>query len=341
MQAWRAMLAVAAPATVCKAEAIVPPGELVQYLGSHEVWREECQLAYHNQLMVMLWSSAATRDARLAATALTRMRTPPSVTTWATYVRGHDDIGWAVDDADAAALGWGGGSHRRFLADFYAGRFPGSFAEGVMFQEDPERGDVRTCGSAAALAGLDRGRRRGDEALVDEGVARLLLLYGVAMGWEGVPLVYMGDEIGMPNDWSFLEDVAAASDSRFVQRPVMDWLRVARRHEPGTVEQRVFDGFRRLVGARASVPALRGGAAVRPLPNDQPAVLSWLRVHPRHGRLLGLANFSEAPVTVTADLLGAARLAYSWDALTEDGRFELGEGRIGLPGLGLRWLVGE
>ena len=341
VQAWRALLAVAAPAVMCKAEAIVPPGELVQYLGAHEVWREECQLAYHNQLMVMLWSSAATRDARLATTALSRMRTPPSITTWATYVRGHDDIGWAVDDGDAAAVGWDGASHRRFLADFFAGRFPGSFAEGVMFQEDPRTGDARTCGSAAALAGLDRGRALQDEELVDEGIRRLLLLYGVALGWEGVPLFWMGDEVGLANDWSYREDPAEASDSRFVQRPRMDWDRVARRHQSGTVEQRVFDGLRRLVTARASVPALRGGAVVRPLANDQPAVLSWLRVHPRRGRMLGLANFGESSVTVTADLLGEAELAYSWDALTADGRYDLDAGRIGLPGLAVRWLVGE
>src|SRR3712207_8804062 len=54
-------------AVVFKAEAIVAPDDLVPYLGGHDRYRPECELAYHNQLMVMLWSSLATRDARLMA----------------------------------------------------------------------------------------------------------------------------------------------------------------------------------------------------------------------------------------------------------------------------------
>ena len=55
---------------IFKAEAIVAPEQLVQYLGGHDRYRPECDLAYHNQLMVMLWSSLAARDGRLATTAL-------------------------------------------------------------------------------------------------------------------------------------------------------------------------------------------------------------------------------------------------------------------------------
>ena len=47
---------------------------------------------------------------------------PPRRLPGVTYVRCHDDIGWAVSDADAAAAGIDGFAHRRFLSDFYAGR---------------------------------------------------------------------------------------------------------------------------------------------------------------------------------------------------------------------------
>ena len=76
--------------------------------------------------MVLLWSSLATQDARLPRAALGRMRPIPPVTSWVTYVRGHDDIGWAVSDVDAAAVGSDGFGHRRFLNDFFSGRFPHS-----------------------------------------------------------------------------------------------------------------------------------------------------------------------------------------------------------------------
>ena len=48
--------------------------------------------------MVQIWSMLATRDARLAAHSLRQLPTPPSTTAWVTYVRCHDDIGWAIDD---------------------------------------------------------------------------------------------------------------------------------------------------------------------------------------------------------------------------------------------------
>ena len=101
VQAFRALTRLAAPGLVLKAEAIVAPEMLAQYLGAHDRFRPECDLAYDNQLMVMLWSSLATRDVRLAEAALSRRRPAPAPASWVTYVRCHDDIGWAVSDADA------------------------------------------------------------------------------------------------------------------------------------------------------------------------------------------------------------------------------------------------
>ena len=70
VQAFRALTRLAAPGLLLKAEAIVSPDLLVAYLGGHDRYRPECDLAYDNQLMVMLWSSLATRDVRLAEQAL-------------------------------------------------------------------------------------------------------------------------------------------------------------------------------------------------------------------------------------------------------------------------------
>lgn len=60
LQALRALVRTAAPGVVLKAEAIVPPEELVKYLGDHDHFRPEFDLAYDNQLMVQLWSALAT-----------------------------------------------------------------------------------------------------------------------------------------------------------------------------------------------------------------------------------------------------------------------------------------
>ncbi|MHA6794007.1 alpha-amylase family protein [Pseudonocardia bannensis] len=337
IQALHALVKLAAPATVFKAEAIVSPEDLVPYLGGHARYRPECELAYHNQLMVMLWSSLATKDARLATASLGRMRPIPPETSWATYVRCHDDIGWAVSDIDAAAVGWDGAGHRRFLNDFYAGRFPVSFARGALFQENLETGDARISGSAASLCGITDARERDDPVALELGIRRLVLLHAVTYAWGGVPLLYMGDELALGDDTRYLDDPALAQDNRWMHRPWMDPRAQARRHDPSTVEGRVFGWLRTLAHTRRELLALHAVAAPEVLDLDDPHVLGWRRRHPRSGWFVGLVNMAEHPASVDLSALGG--LGELETVLASDEPRQMRDGRAHLPGLGFAWLA--
>lgn len=342
LQAFRALVRMAAPATIFKAEAIVPPAQLTKYLGAHgDRRRPECQIAYNNQLMVLLWSALAEKKASLMTRALGQLQGSPSGTAWATYVRGHDDIGWAVSDEDAAAIGLDPFAHRRFLSDYYSGRFYGSYARGALFQENPATGDARISGTAASLAGLEQALELGGDQQVELAVRRLLLLYGVAFSYGGIPLLYMGDELALRNDRSFVDDPAKADDNRWLHRPAMDWEAAERRHDPSTLEGRVFAGMRRLVEARRTLPVLHAEATATPLATDHPAVFAHARRDLAGRRFLGLANFGDVPASVDARVLADAGVERPRDALAEDGRVDLVAGRIHLPPLGLAWLVDE
>jgi amylosucrase len=307
-QVYRALLAIAAPAVLLKAEAIVAPSDLLPYLGVHRMERPECHLAYHNQLMVMLWSSLASGDAALAGTAMQALPPTPASAGWVNYVRCHDDIGWAVSDADAAAAGLNGAAHRAFLARFYRGDFWQSFADGVPFSSNPDIGDERTCGSAAALCGVGRAVRAGDHDEIDLAVRRLELLYGVMFGFPGVPLVYMGDELALDNDPSYALDPAKADDSRWVHRPAMPWHVAERRHVAGTISYRMFTFVQSLVAARAAHPAMNAGGDVTVHRHADTAVFAWARQHPRDGRFYGLANFAARDAAVPWSALQRAGL---------------------------------
>ncbi len=336
MQALRSLVRLAMPGVIFKAEAIVAPEELVQYLGAHERYRPECDLAYHNQLMVMLWSSLAARDARMAANAIGRLRPTPSTAGWVTYLRCHDDIGWAIADADATSVGVTGAGHRAFLNDFYAGRAPGSFARGVEFQPDPQTGDARISGMAASLCGLEQGIVAGDAAAVEAGIRRLLLLYSVVYSFGGVPLVYMGDELGLVNDRAWAADPRHAEDNRWIHRPPMDWAAAARRHRPHAVESRIFEGFQALATARRTLPALGAAGQTRPIETGGPHVLGFVREHPRHAPVVVLANFSDDAETVGGKWLarwGALRVAHA-----SPGAVAVGDGAR-LDSWGFVWLA--
>ena len=69
-QALHAVTRIAAPAVAFKAEAIVGPRDLVQYLGTGRHAGRVSDLAYHNSLMVQIWSMLATGNTILARHAL-------------------------------------------------------------------------------------------------------------------------------------------------------------------------------------------------------------------------------------------------------------------------------
>jgi amylosucrase len=147
----------------------------------------------------------------------------------------------------------------------------------------------------------------------------------------------MGDELAMRNDHGYREDPALADDNRWMHRPVMDWAAAGRRHDPATLEGRVFAGMAELARVRRQLLALRTGGESSVLDVDDSRVFAWRRRHPRSGTFIGLANLSEEPASVdTAAFRHTGRLE---TALSSDGPVEVHGGRAHLPGLGFAWLV--
>jgi amylosucrase len=338
LEAFRALLAIVAPAVVFKAEAIVSPDLLVPYVGAGDPQRHECEIAYHNQLMVMLWSSLATHDAGLMRNALGRMGEIPLNSSWVTYVRCHDDIGWAVTDEDALNIGWDGFNHRKFLNDFYSGRYPMSFGRGALFQENQLTGDARISGTAAALCGIEEALQRGDESALGVAMARLELLYAVAYCFGGIPLLYMGDELGLLNDYSFVDDPAHADDNRWMHRPKMDWSAAARAAVSGTLEHRLTTFFVELGRVRGSLGQLHGGARTSFHDLGQHEIFCFERKHPRRQPLWMIANFGEQTLSVPTRKLPRWQSRQHRLAHRSEGA-EFGDRGVTLPSHGWVWLV--
>ena len=304
LQAFRAAVRIAAPAVAFKAEAIVAPQDLVPYLGTGKHEGKECDLAYHNVLMVLLWSALASGRVGLLTATLQAMPPVPPGAGWVTYVRCHDDIGWSITDEDAGRAGEDAHLHRKFLSDFYAGDFPGTFARGARFQPEPDTGEARTSGSTASLAGLESAE---DEVAVELAIRRILLLYAIAFAHGGLPLIYMGDELGLLNDPTGRVD----PDNRWMHRPFMDWEAAERRHDPATVEGRLWAGLQRLVAARRGTRAIhvQGRSEARFTGNDHVFAIAREQAGER---VVVVANFTADPQRVT--------LAASDDAAEVDGR---------------------
>jgi len=337
-QALRAAARIGAPSMIFKAEAIVGPVQVVEYLGTGRREGRVSDLAYHNTLMVQIWSALASRDCRLLVRSLGRFPAKPTTAAWATYLRCHDDIGWAVDDTDAEAVGWNGHLHRVFLSDFYAGLTPGSFARGEVFQDNPATGDRRISGTAASLAGLEQAISAQDPQAVDQAVARLLCAHALLFGFGGPPLLYMGDEIGLRNDRSYRDDPEHADDNRWLHRPAMPWAVAARRADPGTVEGRIFNGIRHLVATRAGLAALHAAVETAVHETGNASVLAAVRRHAA-GAVVALYNVSEHTQVIDTSAVTRHALAGTVVQRLSGAVVDLTRPTLALPPYAAWWLT--
>ena len=296
LQALTQATRIAAPAVIHKAEAIVGPADLVRYLGTGSHAGRESQLAYHNNLMVQFWSSLAAGDTRLMTHVL-RTHFPESVrrASFAPYIRCHDDIGWAITPEDTAHVPhMDAPSHRNFLADFYNGRFPGSFARGADFQSNAETGDRRTNGTFASLCGLETAKTKAE---TDLAIARIRLGHALISSYGGIPLIYMGDEVGMLNDYSYIDDPTRADDGRWMQRPTMDWTR---RVDPNGA--RILHDVKHILSTRRATPQLAGDVPTRVCETGATSLFAYQRLGDDH-TITCVANFSDLPQSVPHDAL--------------------------------------
>ena len=296
IQVYNAAARIAAPALLFKSEAIVHPDEVVKYISL-----DECQLSYNPLLMALLWNSLATRKTDLLFQALaTSFKLDPG-TVWVNYIRCHDDIGWTFSDEDAAALGINGGDHRHFLNEFYRGRFPGSFARGLPFQENVKTGDLRISGTCASLAGLEKALTKEGPDEVGLAIRRIMLIHGIIMTVGGIPLIYLGDEIGTLNDYSYRDTPARSYDSRWVHRSKANWDAYARRSDAEKIEGRVFQGLRSLIKLRKQNPVFSAGV-LEVIPTENAHVLGYVR---RVGeqRAIIFVNFSESEQIISSKVL--------------------------------------
>ncbi|WP_296665739.1 amylosucrase [Demequina sp.] len=333
-QILRAAAHIAAPSLIFKAEAIVAPDDLVAYLGRGRHAGRVSDIAYHNSLMVQIWSALASRDARLLAVAMSRFQDIPTTTAWATYVRCHDDIGWAIANEDCEALALNGFEHRRFLSDFYSGAHPASFADGLVFQENPQTLDRRISGTAASLVGLGRGHTAAERRLA---LDRLMLAYAMAMGFGGLPLIYMGDELALLNDDDFASVPEHADDNRWAHRPAMPWDIADARATTVSDAASAYSGLHRMVHVRRSLESLHASVPTRIYTTSHPSVVCFVRRHPA-GDLVQVYNVSDVSVALdSAEILGHGwTLAY--DRLSER-YLPVVDGHVTLPPYATLWLT--
>ena len=317
---------VVCPGVLLLGEVVMEPAKVAPYFGTPE--RPECDMLYNVTTMCTTWNTVATRNVELLRHQMEQVCALPRTCLFQNYLRCHDDIGWGLDYPWLFRQDQNEIPHKKYLNDWFTGRWPGSWSRGELYNDDPRLGDARLCGTTASLCGIESALACGDPAALDRAVQCHRMLHAWMLSQSGIPVLYSGDELGRLNDYSYHDDPDKAADSRYLHRGNFQWDQAALCRDEDTLPGRIFQALRRLEKIRGKEQVFRADAEVTLPDSGSSSVLALCR---RYGEeeLLAFFNFSEHPQTVRCPM---ARLTDLVSGEQTDG------GEISLPGYGFLWL---
>ena len=327
----RMICEIVCPGVLLLGEVVMEPVKVVPYFGTVE--KPECHMLYNVTTMATTWHTAATGDVALLKRQMDIVNALPKEYVFLNYLRCHDDIGWGLDyDWLKAVKDMEEVPHKKYLNDYFTGKWPGSYAKGELYNDDPTSGDARLCGTTASLCGLERALEEGNEEAAARSVRLIEMLHGYMLVQSGIPVIYSGDEIGQLNDNGYHNDPKKAEDSRYLHRGSFSWEKAELRKTEGSYQKEIFDCLRRMEDLRAVHPVFLNQAAVWTADTYDAAILCVNRAYGEE-KLTALFNFA-----------GEERTAW----INEEGMYvdllsgEQMEGReVKLPAYGMRWLLRE
>ena len=171
-----------------------------------------------------------------------------------------------------------------------------------------------------------------DAADLSTAINRLICAYAIVFGFGGIPLLYMGDELGMLNDESYKKDPAKADDNRWIHRPKMDWNLAKSAAKGEGVAGRVFEAFNNLIKARKSLDSIHASVTAETEARNDGAILIIRRKHAA-GLLTQIYNLTEK-----TQYLDTFNVAFGERTEAISGRKMHFAGQVAVPPYATWWL---
>ena len=285
------------PSVLLLGEVVMEPSKVLPYFGTEE--KPECDMLYNVTTMASIWHTMATRDVRLLRHQLQQIENLPPNCIFQNYLRCHDDIGWGLDYGFLSQFGMGEASHKKYLNDWFTGKYYGSPARGELYNDSEWLRDARLCGTTASLCGVEAALYENNEELLQKSIDAVVMLHACMLTLRGIPVFYSGDELGMLNDYGYHDDPGRWADSRNIHRGKMDWEKAEERKDLSTPTGKIFHELRELVMIRRFNEVFHSDAHVYPIDTGDNRVLGIARDY-NGKRMLGIFNFSPDEVWVNS-----------------------------------------
>ena len=286
----RIICEIVCPSVLLLGEVVMEPSKVVPYFGTVE--KPECNMLYNVTTMATTWNSVATRDVRLLRRQMEQLAALPKNDVFLNYLRCHDDIGWGLDYPWLRAQGMDEIPHKRFLNDYFIGKFEGSVARGELYNDDPILQDARLCCTTASLCGIEAALWSNDDEALELALDADIMLHAYMFTQSGIPVIYSGDEVGQLNDYLYHADITKKFDSRYLHRGKFNWELASQRNNLKTYQGKLFAALRQLETIRAAHDFFKANAEFRPVETGSQSVLGLYRAWDSQ-ELLALFNFCE------------------------------------------------
>ena len=287
-------------------------------------------MLYNVTTMATTWHSVAVQGTKLLKKQLDIVNQLPGEYTFLNYLRCHDDIGWGLDYGTLSTWQMGEIPHKKFLNDYFTGKYPGSESRGELYNDDPITKDARFCGTAASMCGIESAGFEQNEAKMEKAIRKDLMLHAYMFLQRGLPMIYSGDEIGQVNDYTYKEDPEKRDDSRYIHRGKFRWDLAKRRKDKDTVEGQIFQALNKMEELRKQEPILGPEARVTTWETGDNGVLGLMR---RYGEktLVGIFNFTDQRKEIYFPEQGKYQNLVGDQKLAED--------KVSLPEFGFLWAL--
>ena len=284
---------IVSPGVAYIAEAIVAPEEIIKYFGQGLSQGDECDIAYNANFMALSWEALATRNTNLLKKSMRAVPTKPRNTTWINYARCHDDIGFGFDDKLVTELGLDSLQHRLYILKHYCDGFNGSFALGQRFMIEHETGNARISGSMAALCGLEKALKEDNEKEIQMALKRINLQHAIILSLGGLPMIYSGDEVGLPNNYDYLNDESKKYDNRWLHRSKMNWDIIKNSKDSFSVQIKVYEQLKKIIQIRKLTPASADNNDLEYIDYENSHLLIYKKTDYKGEEIYVVSNFSE------------------------------------------------
>lgn len=315
------------PGVVLLGEVVMEPEKVAPYFGTVE--KPECHMLYNVTTMASTWHTVATRDVRLLKNQMNIVNGLPKEYTFLNYLRCHDDIGWGLDYHLLKYWGMEEVPHKRYLNDYFTGKFEGSVSRGELYNEDLALGDARFCGTTASMCGIESAGFEGDEEKMGHAVRMDVMLHAYMLMQTGIPMLYSGDEVGQVNDYSYKEHPVKWEDSRYIHRGAFRWELADARGDEAGVSGKIFQSLNQLEQIRRQEKVFDADSDVWIIDVPDISVLCIAR-NKEDDRMVGVFNFGDWEKEIDVPEAG------DFYSLTDGQKVDIH--RVKLPGHGFTWL---